>query len=945
MWPSSGSAGVCLEYGHGGSTLYAPEYASATWISPRLHGHGSQFVPANFERTLVAGRPRPAPAPAAPVGERYRSVLETLVPEHHVSFGVLSDLWTESRRQALDPAGAVDPLVGSQLAAAYARDHVGRRLRPCAVFVGGATGQDLHIAELATERHRLDDAGAWAATPTLGARRSTVAVDGRIQGVVAAGDGDGDAEPLLAVRTARDCQLFRLECDRARPAAAFAASHRLHAIANGDVAGLPLTDAAFNPWYRRQVAAVDLDGNWAVWDVEYARRWTARRQHTHAAASADENSFGNRVLWGADLNTIVVSNGLAVTAADLRAPAATVRLYESADRAQIRGVARGPAGDGYVLTSTAVRWLDWRMPARDLLAWRHFRADDPTLAMAPFECGDTAHVLVHSRQDPLLTVFQFGRDAGLPVSPDDPYILDYQRGPLAHTVVPLAGAARDAHGASVLTLLRYTADGGVAETLFSTLRVPAAAAVEPAPAEPAPAPAPAPAHACVDFSSLYAAVFADDDPELATEYADGAARAYCDALAAAVRASRFRTPRARLPLAAAARTIHTRNFADLAEFSVELERALLDLGDAGFGVHISDYESVLYVGVAALDTDAVYHSLVARWLAPLPATLSRARLRRERLCRRLALDISLDAVALSRTAAPPRPPPADFAFPVLGEYAEFAKPSRKRTLGGLQRLFADWTVGAAVADYEWAPLDADEPAPAREARSRSREHEPAPAVAPAVLQPQAPVIRSSQPAPLSPRFGASQRAFSQPDAASSQPEFAVMSQVERGAFGSRQKPKKRKRREGFRTADDMHAVITTGLESSRTAPERSSQVFSSAGPAESRRTLAGMRKPLTPADDAAFHHAYAMQLRATHAPPLQLLRRQLRPTTHLGRAVGADHGLGLDGRDNRPEVRPSNGTLVLAAGRGPGDARGRGRSGELGGAAGETGAARLALLP
>jgi RNA polymerase I-specific transcription initiation factor RRN6 len=179
-------------------------------------------------------------------------------------------------------------------------------------------------------------------------------------------------------------------------------------LTNSMTGGRPHTDVSFNPWYTRQVAVVDESGYWTTWEIE------SKKKKRHVV-KVDPKSFGHvvdglsadvepkiyqsvdgwhRVMWAAELNTIVVCGRHHLSVFDIKDTSKrlpTPSLVRPNSRDCILDLKRDPNNFDqiYVLTNREIFWLQIvpaadknledpsdHVGARILLSCRHYRGED-----------------------------------------------------------------------------------------------------------------------------------------------------------------------------------------------------------------------------------------------------------------------------------------------------------------------------------------------------------------------------------------------------------------------------------------------------------------------------------------------------------------------------------------------------------------------------------------
>lgn len=195
----------------------------------------------------------------------------------------------------------------------------------------------------------------------------------------------------------------------------------------------------FNPWYERQFAIIDESGKWRIWDIEGRQRRDLRMQtdlaveeYTYGRISSTDDETGKgwgRIVWGGDLNTIMACDRKRAGLFDIRVckhhhhntPPLTPRAPKSpqsknstiplpTDPSMIVDLKHSPSFethgyDAFILTSTALSWLDVRQSRKPLINIPHYRHhDDYSLSMELLDTNNTTiTAFLHSRFNTLVT--------------------------------------------------------------------------------------------------------------------------------------------------------------------------------------------------------------------------------------------------------------------------------------------------------------------------------------------------------------------------------------------------------------------------------------------------------------------------------------------------------------------------------------------------------------
>ncbi|KAL1591429.1 hypothetical protein SLS60_012042 [Paraconiothyrium brasiliense] len=260
---------------------------------------------------------------------------------------------------------------------------------------------------------------------------------------------------FLAVRLPQRVALFR-PVYHDRPTAA--ANSRLyalppsvieirpfHSVWTGDTGNIPHADVAFNPHYHRQLAIIDQNSSWSVWDIDGSRRSyivrraasgtmpiEGNRNEEMAEALGDWKEDGwARIIWVGDANTLLISSRKRIELINLKQPTRSLNMPQVIDwnstknhpKSRILDVKRHPLLDEkqfFVLTSARLclfsltslsdgpRVDHGNTDADIILSWTHFRAtEDTTLQLYTQSISaEETVVFIYSRLNALVTVYR-----------------------------------------------------------------------------------------------------------------------------------------------------------------------------------------------------------------------------------------------------------------------------------------------------------------------------------------------------------------------------------------------------------------------------------------------------------------------------------------------------------------------------------------------------------
>ena len=168
--------------------------------------------------------------------------------------------------------------------------------------------------------------------------------------------------------------------------------------------GVPFADVTFNPWNEHQIALIDQQGRWSIWNIgrELKDRGPPALkvgssgdlrdvlQNDADAENFDEDGWGC-ILWAGNPNTMLIANRRVLLIYDVKARPAMFNLNLVPEADWVLDVKRDARNPFLVcvLTSTRLIWLHVRTDiveygyengdfTRMLLSWRHFRNDADT---------------------------------------------------------------------------------------------------------------------------------------------------------------------------------------------------------------------------------------------------------------------------------------------------------------------------------------------------------------------------------------------------------------------------------------------------------------------------------------------------------------------------------------------------------------------------------------
>ncbi|RDW76216.1 uncharacterized protein DSM5745_06208 [Aspergillus mulundensis] len=213
--------------------------------------------------------------------------------------------------------------------------------------------------------------------------------------------------------------------------------------------GAAHADVRFNPWNQNQLAIVDEDGNWSIWELRNQHKrnrdnWVASCVLTgtipwvNPLASAEEHKLSDKqsrhdgwlaVEWADNGNHIVVCDRRCSILYRVKGDEAIPYAMEIGYTRQsewILGVQRSTCEPSHIflLTTSRIVWFEitpnWIPADKDagpslvpLLSWRHFRdSDDTTLQLAPLTVNMEFYLAIFSRLNGLVLAFYCSNPPG-----------------------------------------------------------------------------------------------------------------------------------------------------------------------------------------------------------------------------------------------------------------------------------------------------------------------------------------------------------------------------------------------------------------------------------------------------------------------------------------------------------------------------------------------------
>lgn len=420
-----------LHYGHVGRAIYLPE--TQTWTFSRSFARNIPISYTGVTKTTV-----PASTPVSqtqnsskPVRTADPQLIPHVLPELASQWSSLQD--DAFSKVVLTATNICDPQVSSLIDLGYATYHGAEDTRgrvPVAIAasVTGECGNTISFRVLTDETAELPLDGSALRVPCIGQTEVTEwsKRGAPIQHICFARPLE-EKSVWMAARLQEATTIFRPLYHRDSvpmyipddDTAAFTAplrNSRLDAnpvvdISNSHTGGFPHADVTFNPWYPRQLAIVDIRGNWSIWDISGRQRrrranWSATCSKKGTLPDTNDKPDSTRprhdgwasIEWVADFSTLLVADRRSLMLyrlAEGENGSSIVELGMTRQSEWILDVQRSTQNVShfFVLTTSRLLWFDLttatsneygsRTTLRPRLAWRHFRdSEDTTLSMS-----------------------------------------------------------------------------------------------------------------------------------------------------------------------------------------------------------------------------------------------------------------------------------------------------------------------------------------------------------------------------------------------------------------------------------------------------------------------------------------------------------------------------------------------------------------------------------
>lgn len=429
MWPQKDGLGVQISYGVNGNGIIRHSLTSTPpyQISfPRQNSTPTLYRAVNSEQTIL-----PVQTSEFDLNSNIYKDLESIyVPEE-----ILKSYLVESK--SLTSALVYDPTMGDLFQFHDLRMKKGRKYEKVLAYVSGETGTILNIANVRGKEKKLSN-GNKVYLPQVSGTSFQVSLSEPIKQIQFSKlEETFDYIPShLIIRT--DSTVYILNCLRTPTAdsdmdAGGIELTIIDEIPNSKLYGQAFADISFNPWDYTQFAAVDVKGNFGIWNIStntsYVHKLTLVMKDSEIIPDIEELSNWKKINWAFNRKNILIATRSSLTQINLGVDNEfnSSKLITSNSWSKVLDF-KQCSDFAFLLTSKELIWLQWNKgKASRILSWKHFLDEkDPSFKLKVTK-QDGKHqtflLLVFSQIRLLLFVFTFGMKDGAGHSLHDPYYI------------------------------------------------------------------------------------------------------------------------------------------------------------------------------------------------------------------------------------------------------------------------------------------------------------------------------------------------------------------------------------------------------------------------------------------------------------------------------------------------------------------------------------------
>lgn len=416
MWPNKAGLGSQLSFGVPGNGLVT---VGADDLEPHL-----EFPRAN-DAGVVLNRIRKS---YSEVLSTQRSLVSDLAPinSDYIPSKIIKSFTIESK--TIESEITYDPTYGQMVGFFDIRSKSGPNSATAVAYVSGSAGNVVEIGVISYEQCKLKAVdGKPVLVPQFPQNTLQISFSDAVKQIeyCRIRDNFDTIAPYIAVRTTRTVHILKCFYLGAKPG--------VRAIQIGEITaaqfhGCDFADVCFNPYLFQQLAVVDVNGNFDIWNIN-TRDNLVKMSLQIEAKDPGQLSNWKKIAWGAASSKILLFSRVEVTELEFQPSVSSRAIITANTWSRIRDfkVVTNSMNYAFLLTSKELIWIELSDPMKRIMTWKHFLDDsDPSLKLTVCEYDDDSKFLclVYSQTNQLIFVYNFGLRDDKPYSLRDPYYIE-----------------------------------------------------------------------------------------------------------------------------------------------------------------------------------------------------------------------------------------------------------------------------------------------------------------------------------------------------------------------------------------------------------------------------------------------------------------------------------------------------------------------------------------
>ncbi|KAG7665091.1 uncharacterized protein J8A68_001400 [[Candida] subhashii] len=204
-------------------------------------------------------------------------------------------------------------------------------------------------------------------------------------------------------------------------------------VKTNELEGNQFADVKFNPISIRQFAVVDMNGNFAIWNITKTLSGIKKlnlNNQINPVSDVSEISSWKKIFWIHNSNHLLVLTRSKISQYTITAETLAKQILVTSNTwSRIRDfkiIHQQSSSSAFLLTSKELIWFDLSQGNfTRQLSWKHFLDDrDPSLKFNITVVRDeTIIIMIYSQINPMIMIYTFGFMDGKPCSLLDPYYM------------------------------------------------------------------------------------------------------------------------------------------------------------------------------------------------------------------------------------------------------------------------------------------------------------------------------------------------------------------------------------------------------------------------------------------------------------------------------------------------------------------------------------------